>query len=189
MEELSFEGVEAPESFKSDYLEVGNHKVVFSQVTKGVSSQKKSPYVEITVQDENEKSCSQQYYLNGGAWNISRSHILTLVMAANSVDADGARSLLVGLNTENIDQKLSSLLIGRKIGITLNGEWVNPEDATKKSWKKAVFGNYKFAVPLSEFNTLSDKEYVKGAPDNRAANGGSDVVSTDGAIAPAPEAW
>ena len=190
MEDLLFDGAEVPEGFKNEYLEVGNHKVEISEVIKGKSSQKGSPYIQITVQNKDGQKCSQQYYLNGGAWNISKSAILTIVAAALGVDAENAKNSLQGLNTENIDQKLSSIIVGKKIGITLNGEWINPEDMTKKSWVKATFGSYKFAVPLSEFNTLSKKEYIKGQKDNRAANGVNETQNVPaGAIVAEDEEW
>jgi hypothetical protein len=167
--ELSFDdaAVVAGEGFTSKYMAVGNHKVVITEVTKGLSSAKQSPFVQITVENEAKETCSQQYYLNGGAWNISKDNILTIVSAALGVDEVTAKSSLTGLTGENVDAKLATLLVGKRIGINLSGEWINPTDTTKKSFVKSVFGKsgrgFLFAVPLNKFETLNPTPYIKGS--------------------------
>lgn len=182
--ELSFDDAVIAEGKVSNYLEPGNHKVVVSKIVKGESSQKKSPFIEITVSDESGKTCAQQYYLNGGAWNVSKSAILTIVAAAQNVTADEAKAKLVGLTGDNIDVKLSGILIGKKLAITLNGEWIHPTDTTKKSWVKSQFGSYLFAVPLSDIDKLSKTPYIKGTEN---ANGST--ASVNGVVATEKSAW
>lgn len=189
MLDLSLDGAEISKGFVNKYLEMGNHLVKAVSVTAGKSTKKGSPFIEITVQNEAELSCSQQYYLNGGAWNISKSAIVTLVAAANGTDEAGAKKLIADLTEENIADKVGAALIGKKFGITLNGQWVNPQDESKKSWRKSVFGSYLFAVPANQMNLLG-KPYIKDADkDNRAANGGSQQPEQSGAIAAAKELW
>ena len=182
--ELSFDDAVIAEGKVSNYLEPGNHKVVVAKIIKGESSQKKSPYIEITVADESGKTCAQQYYINGGAWNISKSAILTIVAAAQNITADEAKAKLTGLTGENIDVKLSGLLVGKKLAITLNGEWVHPTDTSKKSWIKSVFGSYLFAVPMADIAKLSKEPYIKGTEN---ANGSP--AQTSGVIAAEKSAW
>jgi len=183
--ELNFDDAVIATGSVKNYLEVGNHLVKTTEVIKGESSQKKSPYVQITVADQSGKTCSQQYYINGGAWNISKSAILTLVAAAQNCDETTAKSKLAGLTGDNVDVKLASLLVGKTIGLTLNGEWVNPTDSSKASWVKSVFGSYLFAVPAADFEKLSKKSYIKG--EDMSASKASAAPS--GAIKADVSAW
>lgn len=177
--ELSFEGAEIAKGKTTNYASVGNHKVKVTEVVGGLSSQKQSPYVRITVQNEAGETCTQDYYTNGGAWNISKSAILTIIAAATGTDEATAKTKLVGMTTENIATKLATMLVGKQFGITLNGEWVNPTDTQKKSFVKSVFGSYLFAVPADQMNKLSTKPYIKGSADDREANNGG---STDSSV-------
>jgi hypothetical protein len=166
--ELSFDGAEISKG--SLYLGTGIHTVKVKEVTKGESALKKTPYVEIVVEDSTGATCSQQYYLttevkDGGktsAWNISKSAILTLVMAATGFDEETAKSKLVGMNTTNIDTNLSTLLVGKLFAIKLNGKWVYPTDAAKQPWIKSEFGSYLFAVPANRIAELGTKIVIKG---------------------------
>lgn len=185
--ELNFNDAAISTGSTSNYMEPGNYIVKVTKVEKGLSSKAQSPYVEITVTNEKGATCAQQYYLNTAvaegkkqsAWNISASAILTIVAAANNTDEAGAKSKLAGLNGENIDAKLATLLVGKPFAMTLNGKWINPEDTAKKSWIKAEFGSYLFAVPVDKFDKLSKKVYVKGEDLSVSNNNNSHVeVST-----------
>lgn len=177
--ELSFDDAVIAEGKTNNYMEVGNHKVKTIKVEKGLSSQKQSPYVEITVANEAEQTCAQKYYINGGAWNISKSAILTIVAAANNCDQETAKTKLAGLTGENIDTKLSTLLMNKPFGITINGEWVNPTDTSKPSFVKGVFGSYLFAVPVDKMDKLSKKPYIKGENMSVPKEEGKAIVSAD----------
>ncbi len=195
MSDLSFDGA-AISTGGGNYLEVGNHRVKVSEVKKGVSSKQATPFVEITVVGEGGETCSQQYYLTTtikegskqSAWQISAAAILTLVAAANNCDEATAKSKLAGMNGDNIDSKLSSLLVGKPLGLTISGVWVNPEDMDKKSWVKGVFGSYLFAVPVNDMSKLSTKKYIKGSADNRASNSTNSTPATESA-APVSSSW
>lgn len=197
--ELNFDGASISTG-GGNYLEVGNHKVKVTEVKKGNSSKQQTPFVQITVADEAGVTCSQDYYLTTtikegskqSAWQISAAAILTIVVAANSTDEAGAKAKLVGMNSDNIDVKLSSLLVGKTFAITLNGKWINPEDLEKKSWVKAEFGSYLFAVPVADMDKLSKKKYIKGSADNRASNSGVTTSSAPAAAGNVPvtkDAW
>lgn len=184
MIDLSFEGAEISKG-GSKYLEPGIHNVKVTEVTKGVSTQQKSPYVRITVANEAGESCSQDYYLSTevkegkttSAWNISKSAILTIITAATGLDEATAKSKLVGINTENIDAKLSNILVGKPFAIKLNGKWIHPTDASKKPWVKAEFGSYLFAVPVNRTPELGTKIVIKGdAPSPSIADPSSEAA-------------
>ena len=173
----------------SKYLDPGVHAVTISEVKNDLSSQKKTPYIEFSIQDKSGLSANHQYYLTTSAgpsgksaFDISKNAILQLVMAGMNIDSDTAKTHLVGLATpEAMAQKLSSLLVGKQIAIHLSGKWINPSDTTKKPWLKAEFAGYKFVVPLAQIDELSHnpEKHIKGAPI---------AAETAGAVADAP-AW
>lgn len=165
----------------NNYLAPGIHKVKVTEIKSGLSSQKQSPYIEFTVSDENNATCSQQYYLtttpgNSGksAWDISKNAILQIVMAATNSDEATAKSKMPTANNQDeLAAKLSSMLVGKQFAIHLAGEWVNPTDTSKKSWIKSVFGGYKFAVPTDRIGELkhNPEKHIKG--ENASANSGN----------------
>lgn len=154
------------------YLEPGIHNVKVTKVEAGKSSQKQTPYVEITVTDPTGATCSQQYYLsttvkegsNVSAFSISKDAILQILMASTGADEATAKSKLVGITTDNIAAKLASIVIGKPFAMHIAGEWVNPTDTTKKSFVKGVFGTYKFAVPSARITELKHDpaKHIKG---------------------------
>lgn len=175
---LDFSGAKLAEGNK--YLEPGVHTVKVIKVEGGKSKSKGSPYVEITVENQEKLACSHQYYLNGGAFNISRDAIVQLIVAALNTDEATAKTKLVGADIDNLPSKLASVLIGKPFGIRLAGEWITPTDTQKKPWVKSEFGNYKFAVPLTRIAELKHDpaKHIKGTPaptaegNNSADNGG-----------------
>ena len=182
----------------SKYLEPGIHEVVVSEVKDGESSQKKTPYVEISVKDSTGASCSQQYYLNTvpgpsgvSAWQISRNAILQLVMAATNSDEVSAKGKMPkAANATELASKLSAIIVGKKFAIQLNGKWVNPTDSSKKPWIKAEFGNYTFAVPTDKANTLKydPNKNIKGTPAPSAEELANDIPGLNG-VAPVKADW
>lgn len=191
--ELSFEGAKAKaEEYVSKYLSPGiNVPVKVKQITQGLSSKKASPYVEITIEDESGKTCSQQYYLNtvvpeGGktsAWVISRDAILQLITAITGVDEETALGKLVGITTDNISVKLSAFMIGKPFAIVLGGEWVNPTDTEKQPWIKALFGTGNFATTVAKASELkyNPAKAIKGV----AAPTANTATTTTGTAIPA----
>ena len=182
----------------SKYLEPGIHTVKVSEIKSGESSQKKTPYVEISIQDSTGASCSQQYYLstNAGpsgksAWDINKNAILQLVMAATGLDEVSAKGKMPQAKTpEELAAKLSTIIVGKTIAIHLRGEWINPTDASKKPWIKAEFGNYKFAVPADRIGELKhdSSKHIKGTPAPSAEELANDIPGLNG-VAPVKADW
>jgi hypothetical protein len=177
---MNFSFEEAEVSTGSSYLEPGNHLVTITEVKKGESSQSKSTFIEVTVKDGDGSSCSHQYYLSTdvgegkqrSAWSYTASSLLTLAMAANGYDEKTAKSNLTGINQDNIANKLSSILVGKRIAINLMGTWVNPTDTSKSPWVKTSFGSFLFAVPVDQIGKLSKKIYIKGEPNKSTSEVG-----------------
>jgi len=173
----------------SKYFQPGNYLVKTTKVEAGMSSQKQTPYVRISVADKSGMTCEQDYYLsttvkegsNKSAFDISSQAILRILAAANNLDINTeegknkTKSYLNGVTTtETLATKLSSLLVGKEFAIHLSGKWVNPSDSSKKSWVKAEFGSGNFAVPSSKLSTLNPNPKVKG----EALNNGTSTVTT-----------
>jgi hypothetical protein len=192
MSELSFDNISISTGNTSKYMEVGNHIVRITNVEEGTSSLKGTKFVKITVENKEGQACDHTYYLSDGAKNISLAAILTIVAAAQNCDEATAKAKMAGLTTDNVGTIVTPLINGKKIAITLNGEWVDQKDINKKSFIKTVFGSYLFALPEDKFEFLSKKPFVKGKPDNRPVNnpnGVQQVVDNSGVIAPEIDAW
>jgi hypothetical protein len=191
MSELNFDNISIATGTVSKYMEVGNHIARIVGLEEGVSSQKGTPFIKVKIENQDSQTCEHSYYFSDGAKNISLAAILTLVAAAQNCDEATAKAKMAGLKTENALSILTPLLVGKKIAITLNGEWVDQQDTNKKSFIKTVFGSYLFALPEDKFEFLSKKPYIKGQPDNRAVNqaGGSQSSTNNSVIAPALDAW
>lgn len=194
--ELSFEGATGKqEEFVSKYLSPGiNVPVKVKEIKQGLSTQKQSPFVEITIENAEGKTCSQQYYLTTtvgegkktSAWAISRDAILQLIVAVTGTDEETAKARLVGITTENIAVKLSAFMIGKPFAIVLGGKWVTPEDPQKKSWVKAQFGTGNFATTVAKANELKydAAKAIKGSPAPGTSNTNSMNDSQNGVKTP-----
>lgn len=183
--ELSFEGASVDAG--KQYIEPGVHIVKIKEVKSGLSSQKQSPYVEFVVEDNTKATCSHQYYLNTepglsgkSAWDISKNAILQLIMAGTNTDEATAKSKMPMVKSgEELAMKLSTLLVGKTIGLHLAGKWVNPTDTSKNPWIKAEFAGYKFAVPADRVGELKhdSTKHIKGAPATNVPSTGAVVAS------------
>ncbi len=192
-QELSFDNVVVPEdkpqTVYAKKLTAGRHKVKVTKVEKASNASAGTPCLDITVEDETGAVCTHRFQLNTvvgegkttSAWAITSLAILYLVQATNKVDEVGAKAKLAGMTMDNIDTKLSSLLIGKMFAISLKGEHIPNSDVTKDSWIKVEFSGWHFARPLDEFEKLSEKPYIKGIPvkGTHDANGGIATVKTD----------
>lgn len=145
------------------FLAPGNHIVTITEVKKGESSKKNTPFVEISVVDKNNAKCSHMYYLTEGTMPYTTRAILTLIEAALDCTEEVALTKVIGLSTENIDMKLSSLLVGKEIAINIAGEEVVPTEVDKSKWVKSVFGGFIFARPVKDISKLSTKIHIKTA--------------------------
>lgn len=164
-DEVEFQG----SKFESKYLNGGNHKVKVVEVISGKSSAKQSPYVKITVADETGKTAEQTMYLTGGAFKITMQRIYTLIgatMGLNPNVQEEYQTIKIKFgkpaNEDEIANKLSTLVTGKTFGIHLDEEWVNPSDTTKNSFRKAIFGTGKYAVPASKMSELKTEVTVRG---------------------------
>lgn len=166
---LNFDDAKTSE-FESKYLEPGIHKVKVTEVSVGKSTAKQTPFLKVTVADEKGLTVTEEMYLNEGAFKYSKDAILTLVMAVANVDIEGAKAKLVGLTTENIADKLAPVLVGKPFAILIGGKWVYPENTEKKPFIKAVFGSFKFAVPLDKISELrfDPSKNIRGKKDEAA---------------------
>ena len=176
---LNFDDAAVSE-FVNKYLDPGVHKVTITEVKAGKSSQKQTPYLEVTVADEKGLIVSDQMYLNEGAFKYSKDSILTLVMAVNNIDIEAAKTKLVGLNTENIAEKLAPVLVGKPFGILIGGQYVYPENIEKKPFVKSVFGSFKFAVPLANISELvfDAAKHIRGKKDEAATTAPAPAASS-----------
>ena len=171
MSELSFEQTVIPEDKPQiSRLTAGRHKVKVTKVEKATNATAGTPALDITVEDENGAFCTNRFQLSvevkegktTSAWAITSLAILYLVQAANKVDEAGAKAKLAGLSHDNIDTKLSSLLIGKPFAINLSGEHVPNSDVTKDSWIKVKFAGWHFARPIDEFDKLPATPRITG---------------------------
>lgn len=167
---LDFNGAEQTE-FKSKYLEPGNQILQVTEVSVGKSSQKQTPFLKVTVANSEGASCSDNFYLTKDAFEkIYRTSILNLISAANNIDFEAAKAKLVGVTIENIADKLAPVLVGKPFAITINGEWVYPEDTEKNPFIKAVFASFTKAVPTSRISELrfDPTKNIRGKKDESA---------------------
>ena len=176
MSEFNFNEVVIEEA-GSKYFTPGNYVVKTTKVEDGLSSQKQTPYVKVTVADQGGQTCENEYYLSTtvkegstkSAMDITAPNLVRLVAAANNLDInteDGktkAKALIGSFKTPaELAQKLTTLLVGKPFAIHLGGKWVNPTDTTKKSWIKAEFGSGNFAVPAKDIARLVANPKIKG---------------------------
>lgn len=172
--ELSFDDVVIPEDKPqaAPRLTAGNHKVKVTKVEKATNTTAGTPALDITVEDESGAFCTHRFQLNNvkaegketSAWTITSLAILYLVQATSKTDEAGAKAKLAGLSLDNIDTKLSSLLVGKMFAINLKGEHIPNKDVTKDSWIKVEFGGWHFARPIEDFDKLPKTPYIKGIP-------------------------
>ena len=173
---FDFSNVDVQQGFEQKYLSPGNNVVTFTEITSGLSSQKQSPYVKITVTGDKGMTCSTDFYLNEGAFNISANTFFKYIAYANGLDLatdEGKiKGMLAGVTSpEQLSNKLSSLLVGKSLAMIIKGEWVNPSDLEKKSWVKSVLSN--LVTKSSDVSKLSYDavKHTKGNMDIRKANG------------------
>ena len=197
MSELSFDSVVVPEDKPQiNRLTAGNHKVKVSKVEKTTNATAGTPALDITVEDESKAFCTNRYQLSTeekvgkdgkpySSWSITSLAIIYLVEAACGVDEAGAKAKLAGLSTENLDVKLSSILVGKPFSINLKGEHKANSDVTKDSWIKVEFGGWRFARTIEEFDKLPKTVFIKGLP----IKGAISSPTTSGVIADGNDSW
>ncbi len=148
---FDFQNAAVPVGNYKETIKPGIHVVKTTAITNGVSSQKQSPYLEITVEDSHGAELKQQYYLstviNPGkqksAWDISKNAILSLVASANNLDEVSAKAKMPNAKSaEELAQKLSVLLAGKEFKLKVVGEERISQKGTKyvaSSFGRGVF--------------------------------------------------
>ena len=145
---FGFENAEVSKGNYKETIKPGIHVVKTTTITNGISSQKQTPYLEITVEDAHGAELKQQYYLsttvNPGkqksAWDISKNAILSLVAAALSLDETSAKAKMPNAKSaEELAQKLSVLMMGKEFRLKVVGEEKISQKGTK--YVASSFGN------------------------------------------------
>jgi hypothetical protein len=148
---FNFENAEVSKGNYKETIKPGISIVKVTAITNGLSSQKQTPYLEFTVEDNHGAELKQQYYLstvvNPGkqksAWDISKNAILALVAASNSLDEATAKTKMPNAKSaEELAQKLAMLVIGKEFRLKVNGEEKISQKGTKyvaSSFSNGVF--------------------------------------------------
>ena len=148
---FNFENAEVSKGNYKETIKPGISIVKVTAITNGLSTQKQTPYLEFTVEDNHGAELKQQYYLstvvNPGkqksAWDISKNAILALVAASNSLDEATAKTKMPNAKSaEELAQKLAMLVIGKEFRLKVNGEEKISQKGTKyvaSSFSNGVF--------------------------------------------------
>lgn len=148
---FNFENAEVSKGNYKETIKPGISIVKVTAITNGLSSQKQTPYLEFTVEDNHGAELKQQYYLstvvNPGkqksAWDISKNAILALVAASNNLDEATAKTKMPNAKSaEELAQKLAMLVIGKEFRLKVNGEEKISQKGTKyvaSSFSNGVF--------------------------------------------------
>lgn len=146
-------------------LEPGKHIVKVTEVKTGLSTQKQTPYVEISIADKDNKITSDTFYLSTtvkegsikSAFDISKVSLVAMVSAANGWDLEKSKTILTGCSSiEQLALKLSTALVGKPFAIRLTGEWVYPTDSSKQAWVKTKFASGKFCTTKDKLSDLAE---------------------------------
>lgn len=167
---MNFNEVEITTNQGPKYLTPGVDVIKVINVESGLSTAKSSPFVRITVENNNGETANGDFYLNGGAFDITAQTLFKYIAAAYNLDltqddqkATVKAKLGVVDTKEQLAAKLSSVLVGRQFAMLIKGEWVNPTDTSKKSWVKAVLSNV--VATKDKANTLKfdASKHIKGS--------------------------
>lgn len=148
---FNFENAEVSKGNYKETIKPGICIAKVTSITNGLSTQKQTPYLEFTVEDNHGAELKQQYYLstvvNPGkqksAWDISKNAILALVAASNNLDEATAKTKMPNAKSaEELAQKLAMLVIGKEFRLKVNGEEKISQKGTKyvaSSFSNGVF--------------------------------------------------
>lgn len=184
---MNFNEVEIKVNQGPKYLTPGVHVVKVTNVESGESTKQGSPFVRLTVENANGETTTGDFYLNGGAFDITAQTLFKFIAAAYNLDltqddqkATVKAKLGVVDTKEQLAAKLSSVLVGKPFAMVVKGEWINPTDTSKKSWIKAVLSNV--VAPKDKANTLKydESKHIKGTDASTTAHAEvSKPVATD----------
>jgi len=153
---FGFENAEVSKGNYKETIKPGISLVKTTTITNGLSSQKQTPYLEITVEDAHGAELKQQYYLsttvNPGkqksAWDISKNAILALVASAMNLDEVSAKAKMPNVQSaEELAQKLAILMTGKEFRLKVVGEEKVSQKGTK--YVASSFGNGVFCESKS----------------------------------------
>lgn len=159
---FDFQNAEVPVGNYKETIKPGIHVVKTTTITNGISSQKQTPYLEITVEDSHGAELKQQYYLsttiNPGkqksAWDISKNAILALVAASNGLDETTAKGKMPNAKSaEELAQKLAILMTGKEFRLKVVGEEKISQKGTKYVASSFGPGVFCEAKSVSEDNS------------------------------------
>ena len=145
---FNFENAEVSKGNYKETIKPGICIAKVTSITNGLSTQKQTPYLEFTVEDNHGAELKQQYYLstvvNPGkqksAWDISKNAILALVAASNNLDEATAKTKMPNAKSaEELAQKLAMLVISKEFRLKVNGEEKISQKGTK--YVASSFGN------------------------------------------------
>lgn len=153
---FGFQDAEVSKGNYKETIKPGISIVKTTTITNGLSTQKQTPYLEITVEDPHGAELKQQYYLsttvNPGkqksAWDISKNAILALVAAAMNLDEVSAKAKMPNAQSaEELAQKLAILMTGKEFRLKVVGEEKISGKGTK--YVASSFGNGVFCESKS----------------------------------------
>lgn len=158
---FGFQDAEVSKGNYKETIKPGISIVKTTTITNGLSTQKQTSYLEITVEDAHGAELKQQYYLsttvNPGkqksAWDISKNAILALVAAAMNLDEVSTKAKMPNAQSaEELAQKLAILMTGKEFRLKVVGEEKISGKGTK--YTASSFGNGVFceskSIPVGE---------------------------------------
>lgn len=169
---MNFNEVEVTGGYEKKYMEPGVEVVKLTMVTSGESSQKKSPYIGLTFENEAKQTVSKEYYLNEGkAFEITAQTLFKYIAAAYKLDLNNEteKATVKGklgniTSKEELATKLSTVLVGKPIAMVIKGEWVNPTDTAKKPYVKSVPSNVVTTVDKVSTLKYDATKHISGSP-------------------------
>ena len=122
---------EASEKSTPKYQEPGISTVEFTEVLLGETNANKIPYIKlVTKNQEGGIGQSSQMFLSTdvkpgkkmAAWNVTARNIVDILVNAHNCDEATAKSMIAVESKEQLVNKLSALLVGRKVRAKFKGE-------------------------------------------------------------------
>lgn len=153
---MNFENIDVKSGgFDKKFIDPGVHTVKFTEIKAGAAGTG-TPYVELTVQDAEELTCSTRFYFAPGKnTEISVQALYSFIAVTNGFDITKDEDKVKVKATignfasyDDLATKLSSLLIGKQFAVVIKGKYVDNKDASKDSWVKGE---------LSSIVTTKDK--------------------------------
>ena len=182
---FDFNNAEIPQGSTTPTIQPGIHQVKIESITNGLSEQKQSPFIEVTVTNSNGAKLANRYYLSTvisegktkSAWDINRNSILSLVAACLSLNETDAKAKMPqAKSAEELATKLSALCVGKEVRLKVTGEEKLANSGNKyiaSSFSQGVFVE-SIKVPANESKLyFSAEKNIKMLPVVAASQGSS----------------